>query len=438
MITTAHRTPHLWRKTLVKTYFVPSLNMPPKRSARNSRRKSPTSGPEPGLVHSPPADNQHGGPVPAKKRPTVADNAMAIQSMESKMGTMSELLNRIAQNVCPPAKQPQASAAPLPEADPENYAPRRVRPVERTPPPHRPYSAPHSERDAPRDWHSSAQTRPASARPTARASSREEDLFNLPAPYRSISEVDPRVPRPGLRPLRDFPTNLHGFEDDTELQSRVAGFLSATFAPAHSAGKKHFAHSFIARGLKRSKTTLGDLSIPEYTTGFIRLINHPDTQPSDRPHMFKHLEFINEDAINYSWPDVRAWSEEVCSLVGEGALSWSDEYRLDILRLKLSQENRLHLTAASTANHKELATAADVSHHLTPEVRAAKPGPPCKHFNAGTCTFTTDHVTNGYRQLHVCTYCLSAKCLFWPHADKGCRSKEFIKKRQDQQPGFGK
>ena len=246
------------------------------------------------------------------------------------------------------------------------------------------------------------------------------------------------MPRPRICPLRDFPTNLQGFEDDAELQSRVAGFLSATFAPAHTAGKKHFVHSFIARGLKRAKTTLGDLSIPEYNTGFMRLINHPDTYPSDKPHMFKHLEFINEDAINYIWPDVRAWSEEVCSLVAEGKLSWADGYRVDILRLKLSQENRISMAITSAQSTKEPTALANISHHLTAELRAAKPGPPCKHFNAGSCTFAADHVTNGYRQLHICTHCLSAKCLFWPHSEKGCRSKDFIKKRHDQQPGFGK
>ena len=116
------------------TIFVPgaisTLNMPPKRSARNSSNAQ-NSGQEPDLAHSPPEGSQHGDPVPAKKRPTVADNARAIHTMELQMGSMAVLLNRIAENVCPPTErsEPPVSAPTFPEADPENYT-CQARPVE--------------------------------------------------------------------------------------------------------------------------------------------------------------------------------------------------------------------------------------------------------------------------------------------------------------------
>ena len=156
--------------------------------------------------------------------------------------------------------------------------------------------------------------------------------------------------------------------------------------------------------------------------------------------MFTHLEYLNEDAINYEWSDVRAWSEEICTLVAEGKVAWSDEYRIDILRLKLSQEGRRKTAPTQTStgrSDKTDVTSNDIIYHLNPELKAAKPGPPCKAYNAGTCSYSSDHVTNGYRQLHVCGHCLSAKCLFWPHAEKGCRTKEF-KRQRPEQLGFGK
>ena len=211
---------------------------------------------------------------------------------------------------------------------------------------------------------------------------------------------------------------------------------------AHATGKKLFAHSFIARGLRRTRTTLGDLSIPEYNTGFIRLINHPDTPQASKPYMFRHLEYLNEDAVNYEWADVRAWSEELCTLVAEGDLFWTDEYRTDRLRLSISQgQGRKKPGATSNAQAKEPREGAsgDIIYPLSNELRAAKPGPPCKNYNAGMCSFQADHVTNGYRQLHICAHCLSAKCLFWPHAEKGCRTKDFNKRRTEQATsGFGK
>ena len=155
--------------------------------------------------------------------------------------------------------------------------------------------------------------------------------------------------------------------------------------------------------------------------------------------MFRHLEFLNEDAINYEWPGVRAWSEEVCALVAEGELSWDDELRMDLLRISLSQDKRKppSTSAAATTQRDGASHSHDIVFPLTPDLKAAKPGPPCRHFNAGTCSHSTDHVSNGYRQLHVCAHCLSAKCLFWPHPDKGCKSKDFKKARSDQL-GFGK
>ena len=89
------------------------------------------------------------------------------------------------------------------------------------------------------------------------------------------------------------------------------------------------------------RTTLADLSIPEYNFGFMSLINSAETYDHDKPFMYKHLARVNQDASVYEWDGVRAWSEEVCALIAEGKLTWDVEYRTDLLRLKLSQQRRL-------------------------------------------------------------------------------------------------
>ena len=400
---------------------------------------------------------QDGGLIPAKKRPTVADNARAIDAMGSELASITSLLHQLVGKTVevPLSPSPPAPAAGA-EADPQYYLPAtRGRQLSR----HnevRHSSAPSPHNDHPSDRAPDVPSQeyyPSWPRSSSSSNAREYvhvGPFGPPAAGSRplVSDLDPLVSRPGFRPHRDFPTTLQGLEDDSQLQTHVTSLISASLAPmAAISGKKAFAHSFIAHGIKRSKTTLGDLSIPEYNTGFIRLINFRATKSSDKPHMFRHLEFINEDAINYEWSDVRAWSEEMCALMAEGELRWSDEYHLDLFRIKLSQRRRLvpgtqpGEGAVVSISRPTRDTTSDICYYLNPDLKAAKPGPPCKQFNIGNCPHTGDHVLNGYRHLHVCNHCLSAKCLFWPHAEKGCRTKDFSRKRTTTDAaasGFGK
>ena len=211
---------------------------------------------------------------------------------------MSGLLTTLTQRLCPdPSPAPTAIT---PEADPANYL-RRSRTVDRHPDVHRTWSAPRPESPI-RDRHPSAPPRTSPRQPPAPAATgrwpEQTDMFTGREASRNVTDIDPLIARPRFRPYRDFPASLQGLEDDPDLSNRVATLLSASIMPiAHTKGKKCFAHSFIARGNKRTRTTLGDLSTPEYSTGFIRMINHHDTPNANKPFMFTQLEHINEDAI---------------------------------------------------------------------------------------------------------------------------------------------
>ena len=172
----------------------------------------------------------------------------------------------------------------------------------------------------------------------------------------------------------------------------------------------------------------------EYTWGFLQLIKVKEFSDDSIPHMNTHLERVLEGAMMYEWSDLQKWSEEVCTRVSKGTLRWADTYIIDRLQTQLSHKNVL-VQAQSSGG----ATSPRMdSYEMSDLVSQAKPGPPCKCFQAGTCTHTNDHVQKGYRQLHVCSYCLANKCLLQPHSTKECKTKKFNSQKKAQlELGFG-
>ena len=368
------------------------------------------------------------------KRRTIADNAREISDMKGQLNLMSELLHSISDRMTPDT----APAMPQPP-ETDTAASSQQPPIA-------------FDRAHPRahDRLESAAPTPAYSQPKAR----HHSTGQFPQPTSTwmhqvrrqdqVRTVDPLGTLSAHHQYRDSTMPAYDSDDNDDLQTRVAHLLTSHLAPMGSAqGKKQFAHFYVRRGSKRAKTTLGELNVPEYNFGFMSLIDSADTFDHDKPHMFRHLANLNEDAAHYEWPGVRFWSEEVCALIAGGKLSWDDEYRIDLLRLKHSQQTRLS-AAAKDIHHNDLfrEKGIDVQTELPPEVRAAKPGPPCRAFNSGTCPFTHHHVHNGYRRLHICNHCIAQKCLLLPHSVEKCKSKIYtagprhVKPKDD--PGFGK
>ena len=358
-----------------------------------------------------PTDTDSHTPPRAKSRKrTVADNAEQIDSMQTQLLQMINMLTNISERfLVQDAQETEAHA----DAYHEDPLPGRL--LSQTP--RRPSNAEHSHET--------------------------DRRYGTRARYSSASQPGPRRAPHRMtdtwQPHHDMPTNLHDIQESSELQGRVANFLSATLGPLANNGKKLYAHSYILKGPKKNKATLGELSLPEYNLGFIRLMNSPLVDLMDRQYMLTHLEYINEDAARYNWPDVRFWSEEVVHKIAEGSLTWDDEYRIDILRLSLAQQSR---KSPTDGNREDPQADSLPLSDIPEEVRAAKPAPACRHFNAGTCTSRTHHVVNGYRYLHKCGHCIYNKCSYLPHPETTCRSKEFKKqkaaKREAQPVGFGK
>ena len=234
----------------------------------------------------------------------------------------------------------------------------------------------------------------------------------------------------------DHPTTLHDLEADPALTRRVAEALTAVTTPFSGLTGKHaqFPHHLVTRGPKKAKTNLGELSMAEYTWGFLQIVKTKDFSDEAIPFMNTHLERVLEDAMMYEWSDVRKWSEEVCTRIAKNTLRWSDTYIIDRLQTQLSHKNPLG-QAQSTGGATPGRTDA---YEMSESVRQAKPGPPCKFFQTGTCTHTNGHVQKGYHQLHVCSYCLANKCLLQPHSSKECKTKKFNSQRKgNTESGFG-
>ena len=234
----------------------------------------------------------------------------------------------------------------------------------------------------------------------------------------------------------DHPTTLQDMETDPMLTRRVVEALSAAATPFTGINGRHaqFPHHLVTRGPKKSKTNLGELSMSEYCWGFMQIIKSKDFSDESIPFMNAHLESVLEDAMMYEWSDVRKWSEEICTRVAKNSLRWADTYIIDRLQTQLSHKNLL-----GTGNSTGGATAGRSDHYeMAVSVRQAKPGPPCKFFQSGICTHTGDHVQKGYRQLHVCAYCIANKCLLQPHSQKDCKTKKFNSQKKSQSDaGFG-
>ena len=396
-----------------------SLAMPPRRRRLAPQPASPPPAPAAAVPDpaSPALPRQ-----PAKRR-TIADNAKEISDMRGQLTSMSELLYSISDRITAGT----APTAPAHEAPPA-ASPYEPSPAAATDPLQPPTRQCHKARH-----HSTGQfSHPPSSQPwLAQPQGRRQDHVRL---------VDPLASLQHRHHYRESAAPYYDSDDNDDIHTRVAHLLTSHLAPlGTSQGKKQFAHFYVRRGSKRSKTTLGELSVPEYNFGFMSLIDSPDTFDADKPHMFRHLANLNEDASSYEWPWVRFWSEEICALVAGGKLSWDDDYKIDLLRLKFAQQNKLSSTKDTPYSDPK---GIDFHTELSPEVRAAKPGPPCRPFNTGSCSFTHHHVQNGYRRLHVCSHCVSQKCLLLPHSVDKCKSKVFTTaprpQRPKEDPGFGK
>ena len=224
------------------------------------------------------------------------------------------------------------------------------------------------------------------------------------------------------------PQTIKDLEVDSAIQQRVAKALQSALLP-EPRGKLTHPHHFIFRGQKWDNTGLAELTVSEYLAGFLEMMELRAPESEEKAYMYHHFSRVINNARTYEWPSVRHWSEEVCTRISEGKLTWRSTYEIDRMELQMAHGRRtVHVSEGRSAS------ATGNTYDMDPNVLKARPGPPCRAYQTGECTHPGDHVTNRQRSLHVCAYCVYYKCSLFPHPEKECRAKY----NSHAESGFGK
>ena len=441
--------------------------MPPKRRRETLQPSAET-----------PTDEQTpdttGMSQPAKRqKPTAASNADAIAVLGRQMSGVDDRLDNITQLLSAmatrgePQQQAGGAAQPAVNVQTAQTATPAATPVNQPavtadmPPPLATYLPSQMAGVVPQHAANPHQTQPAGLQPpaasiynpvtfaqgqpvtTSQLRQRHFTTGNLPPAWTSSTAVSTGAPFTTAPPTGglhlpthqpwDQPTTLHDLEGDANLTRRMAVALQAAAAPFTTGIGKHasFPHQTVNRGSKKDKTGLGELTLPEYIWGFLQILKAKDPSDPDVPYMNHHLEMLVEDAKEFSWEMVRKWSEEVLSRISLGKLTWSNTYEIDRLQTRISHDTAGQITKSDY-------TKSEGGYKMADHVRRAKAGPPCRLFQTGTCSHNSDHITNGYRQLHVCAYCITNKCELHPHSQADCKTKKFNDDKKGKKgSGFG-
>ena len=401
-----------------------------------------------------------------KKKLTVAQNAVAIETLSrrvagvdaqlviqnSQLASIADMLTKMAPATGPQPAAPTApnpSAAPIPSA----AAPPPAAPSEASAGPQAiaSGSVPTAGLDMfptpeaqitvnPSAMPGTATGLQPAARPLPdlRRSTISVTTAPTPPPPAMGNVAFPPAPQTAFSYDFDGPEALQDLDDDDTITKRVAHALHLVANPfATSTGKRsQLAHHFVTKGQKMQRAGLGETTMGEYFWGFIQLIKSKDPNDPDLPFMNQHLEKIAEDAKTLCWEGIRAWSEDVCVKIAKKRLNWSDTYNID--RLQTNFAHQYQLRANQPAGEKFQRE--DRVYEIPDSVKYGKPAPPCKEYQQGKCSFSSCHVSGGYRCLHICNYCLSNKCSLMPHPLNQCKTKRFNEKvrgKAGKSSGFG-
>ena len=394
---------------------------------KTRRRSIPPSSPDGGEQGTVPTHTK-------PKKPTAATNAAAIQELSVKVSgfdnqltSITAMLTQLTSDAPSHQLSPEAPAAvpldtPRAPRTPRHTHNGRTASASPLRPHHRPAGG-----DA-----TFAGSRPRSASLALGATATENQPWNqLPGPRNGTRAQHFTNPAATAAYHSDQTTSMGDLDNDPVLARRVVEALHTVVNPyVNNQGRPAlFPHQLVTRGVKKAKTTMGDLTLPEYLWAFIQMIRAKGSTDPDVHYMNIHLERVIEDAKTYDREAFRTWSEEICLRVSDGRVTWANTYEIDRLQGRMAV---ISATASKPQSNKE-----GVVYHLSEDLLRAKPAPLCKAYQQGSCFSSTDHVQNGYRHIHACTHCLVVKCQFLPHPLKDCKSKSFgYRKTAGEAAGF--
>ena len=154
------------------------------------------------------------------------------------------------------------------------------------------------------------------------------------------------------------------------------------------------------------------LSIPEFTYGFLHMIDQPDAN-FDRRVMWDLLKAVMEDAVEYPWENVKNFFWILGSHVENDRLQWGDVEQIAKLRAKHAQK------------YEVVKPKPAISAPTAGKIRY------CGPYQTGACTESGDHAG----QRHVCGHCYRVKAATYPHPESECRRKALAEQPKNGRGG---
>ena len=151
--------------------------------------------------------------------------------------------------------------------------------------------------------------------------------------------------------------------------------------------------------------TYDKLSIQQFAFGYMQMVDQPGAQ-FDKKVMWDLLKAVLEDAVEFSWPNVRNFFWIVGNQVENDRLAWSETVKIEKMRAKYSQKHELEVKP-----HKP-------DTQQTPQAPAERLRY-CGPYQRGQCTERGDHA--GLK--HMCAHCFRVKSMPYPHPEAECRRK---------------
>ena len=119
--------------------------------------------------------------------------------------------------------------------------------------------------------------------------------------------------------------------------------------------------------------------------------------------MLDYMTEIMEDAQDFRWASAKTAHALLLYCMEEGKVDWHMTEKID--RIRRAHAQKVASTSSSQGNKG----------HIPMQ------GTPCKFFQRGKCSHTSDHVTNGHSYKHICSHCFGVGKRF-PHPQKDCRN----------------
>lgn len=222
-----------------------------------------------------------------------------------------------------------------------------------------------------------------------------------------------------------LPTATSELPNDPSLEAQVQQVLinTASHLAKGNQNTGFYPHRYVVRGPEKKKMGLNSLTILEYLHGILKMIKDPAVQSTSKPYIYAHLEEVVEDAQAYDWATaVWPWSEEIFSLINDGALpeGWASQQKIQMLRMTMSRASTARLSAPPTQSYPPQVKQRQNNN----PVDNLKGGSPCIDFNSQHgCQLASGHIVNGHKVVHICAFYLWHSAATYPHPECYCRQR---------------